>query len=178
MGLDSGFGSFPAGSGHDFSRRIRFCGRECWISASRGLNVRFHYLIQIIVFKIVNSCFLAFPIENAHNFARRIRFWARNWENPSVEWIFQGKDFKNSIFTKIKILIRYQNSATVVFHNFDISQSWQNQNFLKLIPIWGHKRDRNFSKISSRYGLKFIKIHQNWKFRKIASNRHNFEENS
>ena len=47
-GLDSGFGSFPASSGDDFSRRIRFCGRECWISASRGLNIRFHYLIKIM----------------------------------------------------------------------------------------------------------------------------------
>ena len=36
--LDSGFGSFPAGSGDDFSRRIRICRQKCSMLASRGPN--------------------------------------------------------------------------------------------------------------------------------------------
>ena len=38
FGLDSGFSRFPAGSGQDFWRRIRICGQNLRIQASRGQN--------------------------------------------------------------------------------------------------------------------------------------------
>ena len=67
MGLDSGFGSFPAGSGDDFSRRIRICGPKCWISASRGLNIIFNYLIQHICYAhievVVNFAVSVCPLQ-------------------------------------------------------------------------------------------------------------------
>ena len=56
--------------------------------------------------------------------------------NRSKEWV---GDIKN--------LIENQNSATVVYHNFDISQNCQNRNFLKLIRIWAYNRHKIFSKI-------------------------------
>ena len=73
---------------------------------------------------------------------------------------------KFSIFIKIKILKKNQNSATVVYHNFDISQNYRNQNFLKLTRIWTYNRDKLFSKIFksiwTKISPKSPKIPQNW----------------
>ena len=50
--LESGFGSFPAGSREDFSRRIRICGQKCSMLASRGLNIGQHYLIKTTFYSL------------------------------------------------------------------------------------------------------------------------------
>ena len=39
--LESGFGSFPAGSREDFSSRIRICGKKTFILVSGGLDIGF-----------------------------------------------------------------------------------------------------------------------------------------
>ena len=98
------------------------------------------------------------------------------------DFVFRVKDLKLrfqpglriSIFAKIQILTKKQKSATVVYHNFGISQNYQNQNFLKLIRIWAHKCDKLFSKILK--SLWTQNSSKSLKFRKIGSNHQNFQE--
>ena len=83
-----------------------------------------------------------------------------------IENLTRVKNLKNSIFTEIENSIENQNSATVVYCNFGIFQNYQNQNFLKLIPVCGNKRYKIFSKIFksiwTKISPKSIKISQNW----------------
>ena len=118
-------------------------------------------------------CFWKAEIEIYPNLAKLIEKRSKFCQNR--EFGFRVKDPKFGFELGLRIsnfrfspnsknFTKNQNSATVVYHNFDdLSIEFEVQHFPKFGPNIGvHRRDKTFSKILKSIWTKSCKFHQNW----------------